>query len=79
MRSSDFGLCKACRMRTSISMNSAICSNGWGLRSVLAAVIIIFRRHGVRELINLQREGSKVKVYQVRPVILRYGLEGGKE
>ena len=26
----------------------------------------IFRRHGVRELINLQREGSKAKVYQVR-------------
>jgi predicted RNA binding protein YcfA (HicA-like mRNA interferase family) len=39
----------------------------------------IFRRQGVRELINLQREGSKAKVYQVRQVILRYGLEGGKE
>ena len=39
----------------------------------------IFRRHGVGELINLQREGSRVKVYQVRQVrqvILRYGLEG---
>jgi len=42
----------------------------------------IFRRHGVRELINLQREGSQAKVYQVRQVrqvIARYGLEGGKE
>jgi len=42
----------------------------------------IFRRQGVRELINLQREGSKAKVYQVRQVrqvLLRYGLEGGKE
>jgi predicted RNA binding protein YcfA (HicA-like mRNA interferase family) len=42
----------------------------------------IFRREGVRELINLQREGSKAKVYQVRQVrqvIVRYGLEGGKE
>jgi len=42
----------------------------------------IFRRAGVRELINLQREGSKAKVYQVRQVrqvLLRYGLEGTKE
>jgi hypothetical protein len=42
----------------------------------------IFRRQGVRELINLQREGSKAKVYQVRQVrqvLLRYGLEGERE
>jgi len=41
----------------------------------------IFRKQGVRELINLQQEGSKAKVYQVRQVrqvILRYGLEGEK-
>jgi len=41
----------------------------------------IFRKQGVRELINLQREGSNAKVYQVRQVrqvILRYGLEGEK-
>ncbi len=41
----------------------------------------IFRRLGVRELINLQQEGSNAKVYQVRQVrrvILRYGL-GGEE
>ncbi len=41
----------------------------------------VFRKHGVRELINLQREGSKAKVYQVRQVrqvILRYTLEGQK-
>jgi predicted RNA binding protein YcfA (HicA-like mRNA interferase family) len=40
----------------------------------------IFRRQGVRELINLQKEGSKAKVYQVRQVrqiVLRYGLEAG--
>jgi hypothetical protein len=33
-------------------------------------------------LINLQREGSKAKVYQVRQVrqaLLRYGLEGREE
>jgi hypothetical protein len=42
----------------------------------------IFRRQGVRELLNLQREGNKAKVYQVRQVrqvLLRYGLEGEKE
>ena len=42
----------------------------------------IFRRQGIRELINLQREGSKAKVYQVRQarqVLLRYGLQDGKE
>ena len=42
----------------------------------------IFRRRGVRELINLQREGNKAKVYQVRQVrqiIVRYGLEGREE
>jgi hypothetical protein len=42
----------------------------------------IFRRHGVRELSNLQREGNKAKVYQlrrVRRVVVRYGLEGAKE
>lgn len=41
----------------------------------------IFRKHGVREMINRQQEGSNAKVYQVRQVrwvILRYGLEGEK-
>lgn len=41
----------------------------------------IFRKHGVRELINLQQEGAKAKVYQVRQVrqvILRYGLPSEK-
>lgn len=38
----------------------------------------IFRRKGVRELINLQRDGSHAKPYQVRQVrriVLRYRLE----
>ena len=42
----------------------------------------IFRRTGVRELLNLQRDGSKAKVYQVRQVrnvVVRYGLVGPKE
>ncbi|MCI0697706.1 type II toxin-antitoxin system HicA family toxin [candidate division KSB1 bacterium] len=37
----------------------------------------IFRKDGVEERINLQRDGSKAKVYQVRQVraiILRYKL-----
>jgi len=40
----------------------------------------IFRKAGIIEKPNLQREGNKAKVYQVRQVraiILKYGL-GGK-
>jgi hypothetical protein len=39
----------------------------------------MFRRQGVVEKINLQREGSKAKVYQVRQersVLLKYKLGG---
>ena len=39
----------------------------------------MFRRQGVGERINLQREGSKAKVYQVRQVrsvLLKYKLGG---
>jgi hypothetical protein len=44
----------------------------------------LFRKSGVTELINLQREGSKAKVYQVRQVravLLKYRLagEGGED
>ena len=38
----------------------------------------IFRKAGVEEKVNLQREGSKAKAYQVRQVraiILKYKLE----
>jgi hypothetical protein len=41
----------------------------------------MFRKSGVEEKINLQREGSKAKVYQVRQVrnvLLKYKL-GGEE
>jgi predicted RNA binding protein YcfA (HicA-like mRNA interferase family) len=41
----------------------------------------LFRRPGIEEKINLQRDGKHAKVYQVRQVrsiILRYGL-GGEE
>ena len=40
----------------------------------------IFRKEGVRELINLQRDGSHAKPYQVRQVrrvVLRHQLEWG--
>jgi len=39
----------------------------------------VFRKQGVQELINLQRDGNKAKVYQVRQVrsvLLKYGLGG---
>ncbi len=44
----------------------------------------LFRKSGIAELINLQREGSKAKVYQVpqvRAVLLKYRLvgEGGED
>jgi virulence-associated protein VapD len=39
----------------------------------------LFRKSGIIELINLQREGSKAKTYQVRQVravLLKYRLAG---
>ena len=44
----------------------------------------LFRKSGIIELINLQRDGSKAKVYQVRQVravLLKYRLagEGGED
>lgn len=39
----------------------------------------IFRRAGIEERINLQRDGNKAKPYQVkqvRAVIVKYGLGG---
>jgi hypothetical protein len=42
----------------------------------------LFRKEGVEEKINLQREGNKAKSYQVRQVrgvIIRYNLAGGEE
>ena len=44
----------------------------------------LFRKSGITELINLQRAGSKAKVYQVRQVravLLKYRLagEGGED
>ena len=41
----------------------------------------IFVKAGVEELINLQREGTNAKAYQVRQVraiLKRYGLAGGE-
>ncbi len=44
----------------------------------------LFRKSGIVELVNLQRDGSKAKVYQVRQVravLLKYRLadEGDKD
>ena len=42
----------------------------------------LFRKEGVEEKINLQREGNKAKAYQVRQVrgvIIKYNLAGGGE
>ena len=40
----------------------------------------VFRKQGVAELINLQKDGNQAKAYQVRQVrniIVKYRLEGG--
>jgi hypothetical protein len=40
----------------------------------------VFRRAGVRTLINLQRDGDKAKVYQVRQVravLMEYSISSG--
>jgi len=37
----------------------------------------VFRKHGIEEMVNLQRDGAKAKPYQVkqvRAVILKYHL-----
>jgi hypothetical protein len=42
----------------------------------------IFRKQGIEEMINLQRDGNKAKAYQVRQVrtvILKYRLGGERE
>ena len=42
----------------------------------------VFRREGVEERINLQRQGTQAKAYQVRQVrgvILKYKLGGGDD
>jgi virulence-associated protein VapD len=41
----------------------------------------IFRRHGVEERVNLQRDGANAKPYQVRQVravLVKYALGGGE-
>jgi len=41
----------------------------------------IFRKSGIEERINLQRDGDKAKAYQVRQIrsiILKYNLKGVK-
>jgi hypothetical protein len=42
----------------------------------------LFHKPGVEELVNLQRDGSKAKTYQVRQVrtiLLRYNLGGERD
>jgi virulence-associated protein VapD len=42
----------------------------------------LFRKEGVEEKINLQREGNKAKPYQVRQVrnvIVKYGMAEGED
>jgi hypothetical protein len=57
-----------------------ICSKSMGFEERIRGSHHMFRRAGIIEKINLQREGNKAKAYQVRQVravILKYKL-GGK-
>ena len=53
---------------TSASRSSARSCCGLGFTERIRGSHHIFRREGVRELINLQRDGSQAKPYQVRQV-----------
>ena len=78
LRSFYFRFCAARRTLTFSSMICASCYSASDLRSVFA-VAITFRRQGVEEKINSQRDGGKAKPYQVkqvRAVILKYKLGG---
>ena len=69
------------RMPVSVSTTCAAYSGIWGLPSGYEERHHIFRREGVAERINLQRDDSHAKPYQVRQVrrvIVKYRLEEGK-
>ena len=66
-------------MRLWLSTNSAGYSITSGFEERVRGSHHVFRRAGVFELINLQRDGSKAKVYQVRQVraiFTKYALGG---
>ena len=65
-------------MLTSHLMTCDICSS-MGFEERIRGSHHMFRRAGIVEKINLQREGNKAKVYQVRQVravIVKYKLGG---
>lgn len=67
------------RIPTLLSRISVNCFDILGSMSGRAGSHHLFRKSGITELINLQREGSKAKVYQVRQVravLLKYRLVG---
>ena len=66
-------------MRISVSTTFACYCCDWGSLSGYGLSHHVFRKEGVQERLNLQRDGSHAKPYQVRQVrrvILRYRLEG---
>ena len=67
----------AYRMRTSVSTICELLSLGFEERT--RGSHHVFQCKGVMELLNLQRDGSKAKPYQVkqaRAVIVKYRLAG---
>lgn len=69
--------CKSCvALQTPISPLT-IYANCFGFEERTRGSHHIFRKQGIEEKLNLQREGSKAKVYQVRQVravILKHKL-----
>jgi hypothetical protein len=66
-------------MRISLFPVYAGCSNIWALLNGFEAIIILFTKDGVGEILNLQPKGALAKPYQVRQVrgvIVQYQLGG---
>jgi len=67
--------------RTETSSSTTLCRllRWFGFEERVRGSHHIFRKQGVQDRVNLQRDGRKAKVYQVRQVrriILMYRLEG---
>ena len=65
------------RMPTPASTNCGCSCCAWGFAERIRGSHHIFRKDGVRDRLNLQRDGSHAKPYQVRQVrrvVLRHLL-----
>lgn len=64
----NISFAELCHMLRGIGFDERVCGSHY-----------VFRKHGIEEMINLQRDGNKAKAYQVRQVrsvILKHRLGG---